>query len=148
MKQISIGNWEGLSTEDKPTETSVGATLKETDTGVRFITHDGGTSWIVIIDLPVEAGLGQDPIGVNVQNESTEVVPANTRRKIAIVVNDSDTEMWAAIGKDAVVGKGIPLTTKGSVLIVSKSGDIFSTEAINCIHGSSGDKVAAAQEFI
>lgn len=91
---------------------------------------------------------GQTPIGVNVTNGSTEVVPANPARQWVAVVNASDTDMWVAVDADAVLNAGIFLAAKGGVLVVSRNGDMFSNGPINAIHGGSGNKRAGAQEAV
>ncbi len=93
-----------------------------------------------------EAGTGQTPVGVNVTTSSTQILAANADRKVAIIVNNSDEVVWLAIGKTAVVNKGIRLNARGGSFILSKYGPVFSTEAINGIHAGTGNKVATAQE--
>lgn len=96
-----------------------------------------------------EAGdvTGQAIVGVNVTDSSTAVLAANTNRQVAIIVNDSDTTVYAAIGQTAVANQGIRLNANGGVLNISKWGDLFSTQAVNAIHASTGNKVVVAQEF-
>ena len=94
-----------------------------------------------------EAGTGQAPVGVNVTVASTPILAANANRKVAVICNDSDTTIYLAIGQAAVVNTGIRLNANGGVVVISRTGDIFSTEAINGIHAGVGNKVATAQEL-
>jgi len=109
----------------------------------RIAVDDDGKAIAII---RAEAGEGQAPDGVNVTTSSTEILAANASRKWAVIVNDSDTTMYLAIGQDAEVNKGIRLNARGGVIVISRTGDIFSTQAVNGIHGGSGNKVATVQE--
>lgn len=100
-----------------------------------------------VVNPQAEAGAGQAPVGVNVTTASTEVLAANASRKVAIITNDSDTTMWYAIGQAAVAHGSPRINANGGILLISRTGEIFSTEAINLIHASSGNKVATAQEL-
>ena len=91
---------------------------------------------------------GQTPIGANVTNATTEIMPANNARQWAVVVNASDTDMYVALDADAVLNKGILLIARGGSIVLNRKGDIFSNGPINGIHGGSGDKVAVGQEGI
>lgn len=93
------------------------------------------------------AQAGQTPVGVNVTTSSTQILAANASRKCAPICNDSDTTMWLAIGQAAVAHQGIRLNANGGTLVISINGDIFSTEAVNAIHGGVGAKVATVQEL-
>ncbi len=95
-----------------------------------------------------EKGIGQAPRGVAVGTSSTEILATNANRKHAIIVNDSDVDIWLAIGQPAEVHKGIRLNARGGALVISKRADLFSVQAINGIHESTGTKVACAQEFV
>lgn len=106
-----------------------------------------GTALIGAVNPRAEAGAGQAPVGVNVTTGSTEVLAANANRKVAIITNDSDTTMWFAIGQAAVAHGAPRINANGGVLVISRTGDIFSTEAVNLIHASSGNKVATVQEL-
>ena len=44
---------------------------------------------------------------------SAVLLPANTSRKYASFVNDSDTKIYLGLGNPAVSGKGIPLVANG-----------------------------------
>ena len=90
---------------------------------------------------------GGTPAGVNVGTDSTEILNEDTSRRGAIIVNDSDTTIYLAIGKTAVAHKGIRLNAEGGVLVIAQGTDIFSLEAINGIHAGTGNKVVTVQEF-
>lgn len=119
-----------------------------TDRAARLLgVISAGTNLIGAINPRSEAGVGQAPVGVNVTTASTQVLAANVNRKVAIITNNSDTTMWFAIGQAAVANGAPRINANGGVLVISRTGDIYSTEAINLIHASSGNKVATAQEL-
>jgi len=90
---------------------------------------------------------GQAPDGVTVTAVSGEVLAANPDRVAAVLVNDSDTEMYLAIGHAAVANQGIRLNAAGGSLVISKYGPLYSTEAVNAILAAAGNKEIAVQEF-
>ncbi len=94
-----------------------------------------------------EAMAGQATGGTNVTTTSGTIVAANTSRRGLVIVNDSDTAMWVAIGQTAVVNQGIRLNAKGGTLVLSRHGTLFSTELVAGIHAATGNKVAAYQEL-
>lgn len=106
-----------------------------------------GANLIGAVNPRSEAGAGQAPVAVNVTAATTEVLAANANRRVAIITNDSDTTMWFAIGQAAVAHASPRINANGGVLIISQTGDLFTTEAINLIHASAGNKVATAQEL-
>lgn len=130
---------------------SVAAKLRRATQGLEdlktLIVLAAGTNLIGAVNPRAEAGVGQAPVGVNVTTASTQVLAANANRKVAIITNDSDTAMWYAIGQAAVAHGSPRINPNGGILIISRTGEIFSTEAINLIHASSGNKVATAQEL-
>ena len=81
---------------------------------------------------------------VNVGVESGMILAANGNRKAAIVVNDSDETIYVALGYAAVVGRGIRLNAAGGSLVIA--GGIYTNQAINGIHGGSGNKRVTVQE--
>jgi len=130
---------------------SVSAKLRRATQGLEdlktLIVLAAGTNLIGAVNPRSEAAAGQPPVGVNVTTTSTQVLAVNASRKVAIICNDSDTTLWLAIGQTAVANQGIRLNAKGGILVISRTGDIYSTEAVNAIHDSTGNKVAAAQEL-
>ena len=118
--------------------------LEELKTGIVLA---AGTNLIGVVNPRAETGAGQAPVGVNVSTTSGAILAANASRKCAIIVNDSDTVMYLAIGQTAVINRGIRVNAGGGNLIISKTGDIFSVEAVNGIHAGSGNKVCCAQEL-
>jgi len=75
--------------------------------------------------------------GVTVGNTTTEVVAANTARKLLSLVNDSDEAIYIAIGTPAVMNKGARLNANGGTYNVPES--ILIRGAVNAIC-SSGSK--------
>lgn len=106
-----------------------------------------GTNLIGAVNPRSEAGAGQTPVGITVTAASTQILAANANRKVAIITNDSDTTIYLAIGVAAQANKGIRLNANGGTIVISRTGDIYSTEAVNGILAVAGNKVATAQEL-
>lgn len=51
--------------------------------------------------------------GVDVGDSSTTVRAANAERRYLLLVNDSDTEIYVALGVAAVLNQGIRLNSEG-----------------------------------
>lgn len=127
-----------------PTANTLLARLADLKT---LIVLAAGTNLIGKVNPQSEAGAGQTPVGVTVTAASTEILAANASRKVAVITNDSDTTIYLAIGVAAQANKGIRLNANGGVIVISRTGDIFSTEAIYGILAAAGNKVATAQEL-
>lgn len=106
-----------------------------------------GTSLIGAVNPRAEAGAGQTPVGVTVTAVSTLILAANANRKAAVITNDSDTTIYLAIGVAAQANRGIRLNANGGALVISRTGDIYSTEAVYGILAAAGNKIATAQEL-
>jgi len=76
--------------------------------------------------------------GVDIGTTSTVILDANTSRYYFAIINDSDTDIYLALGADAVAHQGIRLNAHGgSFELVSRDMYRF---AINGIHAGSGTK--------
>lgn len=76
----------------------------------------------------------------DVGSSSTLVLNANTSRKYALFVNDSDTAIYLALGQAAVVNEGIRLNPSGgSYEMDAKLGNLY-RGAMYAIHGETGTK--------
>lgn len=85
---------------------------------------------------------------VDVGTSSTLVLSANTSRKYAVFVNDSDTSIYLALGQAAVASEGIRLNPSGgSYEMDAKLGNLY-RGAVYAIHGSTGTKRLVAYEGI
>ena len=87
-----------------------------------------------------------DNIAVNVTTASTEVLAANAGRAYALLINDSDTVVYLAIGEAAVANSGIRLTATGGSFEMSRAFNNLSGVAVYGIHGGSGNKVICGIE--
>ena len=99
--------------------------------------------------IPIEADTVtySAPATVNVATTSTAILAANTSRKVATVVNDSDTAVYIAVGNAAVASSGIRLNGGGgSVQFGGQGGLPPTTQAIYGIHTGTGNKAVAVQE--
>jgi len=100
-----------------------------------------------VVQVEAEATAGQTPVGITVTAASTQILAANASRKVAIITNDSDTVVYLAIGVAAQANKGIRLNANGGTIVISQTGDIFSTEAVYGILATAGNKNVTAQEL-
>lgn len=82
--------------------------------------------------------------GVNVTVASTLILAANANRLYAVIINDSDTDMWLGIGVAAVAHKGIRLNAEGGAYEIGWSN--LYVGAVYGIHEASGNKVATFME--
>ena len=76
--------------------------------------------------------------GVDVGVASAQILAANNDRKYAIIVNDSDTTIYLAIGAAAVAHRGIRLNANGGSYEVLLAD--LNIVAINGIHAGAGNK--------
>lgn len=84
--------------------------------------------------------------GADVGTESTLVLAANPRRRYAAVVNDSDTDVYLALGQPAVAHAGIRLNANGGVYEIV--GVNLHGEAIYAVHAGAGTKRVCTVEGI
>ena len=87
---------------------------------------------------------GKAPATVNVTTSSGELVASNSSREYAAIVNDSDTDIYLALGQTAVANRGIRINSGGGSYEINWQ-NLF-TGAINGIHGGSGNKAVTIQE--
>jgi len=73
---------------------------------------------------------------VSVGSSNTQVLAANSSRKLLILVNDSDEDIYIALGATAILNSGIRLNKKGGSLTLD---DPKYTGIVNAIC-SSGSK--------
>jgi len=84
----------------------------------------------------------------NVAVTTTEVLAANANRLYALIVNDSDTTIYLAVGAAAVANAGIRLNANGGHYEMSKKIGNLNVGAINGIHAGTGTKVACKVEGV
>jgi len=78
---------------------------------------------------------------VVVANSTTKVLDANTDRKYAKFVNDSDAVMYLKVGADAVLNEGIRVEADGGSFEMSVALGNLATGQVNAIQSTSnGDK--------
>jgi hypothetical protein len=75
---------------------------------------------------------------------SSQILAANTNRKGVVIVNDSDSTIYLSIGTAAEMNKGIRLNANGGSYEMDRLN--LSTQAINGIHGASGNKRVCVME--
>ena len=79
---------------------------------------------------------------VTVGTSSTEVRAANTNRKLLILINDSDENIYIALGQTATLNNGIRLNKNGGSLILN---DPKYTGVINAICSSGSKKLVGIE---
>jgi len=73
---------------------------------------------------------------VSVADSSTTILSANANRKYALIVNDSDTTIYLALGAAAAVNSGIRLNANGGAYEINWTN--LYKGAIYGIHGVAG----------
>ncbi len=76
---------------------------------------------------------------------STEIIPPNKNRTMALLINDSDTPIYLALGIDAVLNRGIRLNALGGAFEINKT-NLFKGRIL-AIHGGAATKVLLALEL-
>ncbi len=84
---------------------------------------------------------------VNSSTASGAVLAANTARRYALIVNDSDTNIYLKVGSAAVANQGIRLNANGGSYEMI-AGINLMTGAINSIHAGTGNKVLLVTEGV
>ncbi len=90
---------------------------------------------------------GQTPGGSDVAATSTLILAANNSRRVAIICNASDTDMFFSVGAGAVANSGLYVKAGSGILILDED-DFYSTQAVYGIHSGAGTKRATYQEYI
>jgi len=73
---------------------------------------------------------------ISVGDTSTTILAANANRKYALIVNDSDTVIYLALGAAAIVNNGIRLNANGGAYVINWTN--LYKGAINGIHAATG----------
>ena len=81
---------------------------------------------------------------VNVATTTTEILAANSRRLYALIVNDSDTDIYLSLSEAAVANKGLRLNAYGGAYEINYTNPFRGQ--INGIHGGAGNKVVTVIE--
>ncbi len=87
-------------------------------------------------------------VGVDVTTTSTEVLAANTVRRWALIINDSDVVVYCKVGLAAVLNEFLRLNANGGSFEISNALENYNSAAINCIHGGTGNKVILVAEGV
>lgn len=83
-----------------------------------------------------------------VTTASGAALAANHSRRYALMINDSDTDIYIRLGETAVANEGIRINAGGGSYSISPvHGNMF-LGAINAIHGGTGNKVLLVLEGI
>ncbi|MFA4973649.1 MAG: hypothetical protein WC683_13645 [bacterium] len=118
----SIKRFTGLSGDSKPTSVPNGSTFLETDTGVAYITSDGGANWTVFTIGQV--GHNVSAIADNRKVVATagtrETLAASTSAKFVVITAETDNTGVVVVGGSTVVAalgtrRGKPLNAGESL---------------------------------
>lgn len=82
---------------------------------------------------------------VDVATTSTLLLAANARRKLATIVNASDTDVWIRFGQAAVIGRGIFLSAGGFSMEIGE-GNLW-VGSLFAIHAGVGTKQVSVMEL-
>jgi len=85
------------------------------------------------------------PGAVNVTTSSTQVLASNFSRSYAVLVNNSDADMWLSLGTPAEANKGILVKASGGQYELNPNA--LWVGEINAIHVGSGNKVIVYVEL-
>jgi hypothetical protein len=88
---------------------------------------------------PALAGIALVHSAVNVGATSTEVLGSSTTRRILLMQNDSDTDIYCKLdGTAATINAGVRLNANGGGFVLDV---VAPSGAVYCIHGSTGNKI-------
>lgn len=79
---------------------------------------------------------------------SGTILAANANRLYALIINDSDTTVYLAMGTPSVVSQGIRLNANGGGYELGATLGNLYTGAITAIHGASGNKQMLVTEGV
>ena len=83
---------------------------------------------------------------ITVTTASGAALAANNSRNYILLVNDSDMVMYIKVGATAVANQGIRLNPNGGSYEMAAEFRNIQYDAINVIHGGSGDKTLLVTE--
>jgi hypothetical protein len=93
--------------------------------------------------VPAIAGAAAAPTTYNATTSSTTAVAANGLRVGLYIDNKSDTDVWLGFGQAAVISSGIRVPANGGRFSCGPEWQ----GTVTVIHGGSGNKAVAVQEF-
>jgi len=115
---INIGSMTGTfagSVSLNPGDIQIGAVeVKDDSTGSRLNIVSGGDigNWIGVQLVGGISSVNQEG-KISVGNTKTGVIAANSSRRFAIFVNDSDEDIYLSLGNNAAMNEGIRLNSSG-----------------------------------
>lgn len=92
----------------------------------------------------INYGKGAAPVSVTATTGSTEIIPANSKRKFFYLVNQDTTDVYVAVDTTATTDEGILLGKNGGTLGMDATG--MSVGAVNGIT-KTGQSLVLFQEF-
>lgn len=85
---------------------------------------------------------------VNVGTTSTTLLSSNTSRKYALLVNDSDEDVYIKLGATAVLNQGIRINANGGSYELSLGNGNLYTGSVNGICLSGSKKILVTEALI
>lgn len=80
--------------------------------------------------------MAETATNVTVGNTSTQVLPANGSRKLAVFTNDSDETIYLSLGTPAEMNKGIRLNAAGGGYEINETNPFIGPIYAICSSGS------------
>lgn len=115
-------------------------------TGIKHFEASGTGSttdpFIPTTNVTAETATSITNFAATIGSSSTEVLAANTNRKIVILVNDSDEAIYIALGASATMNSGIRLNANGGALVLD---DPIYKGVINAICSSGSKKLVGVE---
>jgi hypothetical protein len=141
---------ESVTVEGMATETTLAALKTVIDDVYDPSNHQLKTSASVSVSEVTVNGSYSTPshTTISVTTTSGQALASNTNRKYALLVNDSDTDMYIMLGSSAVLNQGIRINANGGSYEMSNNFGNLYTGAISVIHGGSGSKILLATEGV
>ncbi len=128
------------STDVKETKNiKAGIDLYEIDTGITYYFDVDGTDWVPastssLVHTAVTAGA-----------VSTVALAANASRKYAVLVNDSDKEVYIMVGETAVLNQGIRINPNGGSYEMAAVYRNLDLRVINAISSAADKKLLVTE---
>jgi hypothetical protein len=88
----------------------------------------------------------QTSISASKKCQHVQVLAANSSRKYALIVNDSDTTIYLKLGSAAAVHEGIRINANGGYFEMGAAQGNLYTGAVNAVHDGVGDKTLLVTE--
>jgi len=110
-KEATIERYIGLSTDAKPTGVPPGSTFLEYDTQTIYVTHDGGTNWVL-----------KEPYGEVKASPTTNTILGRLKALLTDIVLAAGTNQTGARSKCALLNSGV---LSADTAVKSVAGEVY-----------------------